>query len=304
MKNSPHAWIFDIKRDSSEDGPGIRTTVFFKGCPLSCVWCQNPESASAKPGLSFDSQRCHPSLCDAACIKACPHHSISLDLNQEIHINRDKCARCDACISSCDFNALERVGYRIELDNLLQRVLIDAPFFNGSGGGVTLSGGEPTVQMKFIHKFLSALKQRGIHTAIETCGYFDYGEFSAKVLPYLDLIYYDLKLFDVEASKKYVGKSNEIILSNFNRLAKESNIKLVPRIPLIPNITTSDANLQSWAQFLRQAGIDHCELLPFNPLFHDKLEKLGLSSKFHYPHFMNLQEQQACVNQFYHSTNE
>ena len=157
------ALIFDIKRGSSEDGPGIRTTVFFKGCPLSCVWCQNPEGVSKEV---------------------------------ETDVNGDP------------------VGSLISLDELLYRVRQDRPFYDSSGGGVTLSGGEPTLQMAFNHHFLKALKEEGIHTAIETCGLFNYESFKQRMLPWLDLIYFDIKLIDDKESQKYTGCSNKQILEH------------------------------------------------------------------------------------------
>ena len=297
MKKIPQALLFDIKRDSSEDGPGIRTTVFFKGCPLSCVWCQNPESAVAKLGISFDSQRCQPTVCHAPCVDTCSQHCITND--GAIHVNHECCTRCDACFSNCEYKALEPVGYKISLAELMQRVMIDKAFYRSSGGGVTLSGGEPTAQMKFIHYFLRELKTRNIHTAIETCGYFDYAKFSQSVLPYLDLIYFDLKLFDPFASIKYTGKNNDLIVQNLKRLSREADVTLIPRIPLIPTITDHKENLQSWASLLKELDIGNCELLPFNPLYRDKLEKLGMDIRFDYSRFMTLQEQQSCVDYFY-----
>lgn len=313
MEKVPPALLFDIKRDSSEDGPGIRTTVFFKGCPLSCVWCQNPESAIAKLGISFDSQRCSPERCsprrrgprrhgprssNTPCVASCRYHCISNN-GGGIRVNHQCCTRCDACFPTCEFNALEPVGFKISLPELLVRVLIDKPFFRSSGGGVTLSGGEPTAQMKFAHHFLKELKAQNIHTAIETCGYFEYSKFSKMLLPYLDLIYFDLKLFDSRESEKYTGKSNELILENLKQLVRESDVKLIPRIPLIPTLTATEQNLESWSGLLKQLGVKNCELLPYNPLFQDKFEKLGMESHFEYSRFMTLQEQQSCVDHFY-----
>jgi len=296
--NKPaQALIFDIKRDSSEDGPGIRTTIFFKGCPLSCVWCQNPESKIAKLGISFDRQRCHPSICQMPCLSSCQQQCITFD--GEIQVNHRCCDRCDACFSTCPTQALEPVGYRVGVGDLLERVLIDRAFFRSSGGGVTLSGGEPTAHIKFIQPFLKALKEHNIHTAIETCGYFEFPTFSQKVLPYLDLVYFDLKLFDPHLSKKYTGKNNQLIKNNLIKLAQQSTVALVPRIPLIPNITATKDNIQSWARFLKELGIKECELLPFNPTYRDKLPKLGINSHYDYSRFMTTQEQQTCIDHFY-----
>lgn len=241
------ALIFDIKRDSSEDGPGIRTTVFFKGCPLACVWCQNPEG-------------------------------IENDLEYDRHGTT--------------------IGYRIGLDELLYRVRQDKPFYTSSNGGVTLSGGEPTRQMEFAHHFLKALKLDGIHTAIETCGLFNYKRFHSKLLPWLDLIYFDLKLIDDFQSRRYTGSSNRLILENFSRLASETKIPVIPRIPLIPGITDSSSNLEGLAQYLSRNGVTACTLLPYNPLWHDKLKRLGKKSAYQRANFMSPEEQTASINTF------
>ncbi|MCP3664320.1 MAG: radical SAM protein [Gammaproteobacteria bacterium] len=241
------ALIFDIKRGSSEDGPGIRTTVFFKGCPLSCVWCQNPEGIELKP---------------------------ETDLNGE------------------------PIGEWVELDELLYRVRHDKPFYQSSGGGITLSGGEPTRQMDFNHHFLSALKAEGIHTAIETCGLFNYERFQQQLLPWLDLIYFDLKLIDDFQSHRYTGCSNRSILVNFLRLAANSKVPIIPRIPLIPGVTDTGYNLRGLADYLRKSGIDSCSLMPYNPLWQDKLKRMGKSSSYTRDTFLSAEEQEASLRYF------
>jgi len=239
--------IFDIKRDSCEDGPGIRTTVFFKGCPLSCSWCHNPEGKALKPETD-----CHG----------------------------------------------ETIGSWMRVKELMYRLLQDKPFFLTTGGGVTLSGGEPAMQMDFAGELLEALKREGIHTALETSGFFYYQQFKEKMLPWLDLIYFDLKLMDSCDSKTYCGRSNARILSNFSRLLKESEIPVIPRIPLIPGITTTENNLHAMAAFLAEHGVKSCTLMPYNPLWEDKLQALGLSSSYQHKDYMTQAEQQACVNCF------
>jgi pyruvate formate lyase activating enzyme len=239
--------IFDLKRDASEDGPGIRTTVFFKGCPLSCVWCQNPEGKLLK--------------------------------------------------SEADIHG-EQIGTWMTMDELLYRLLQDKPFFTTTGGGITLSGGEPTMQMDVAGQLLQKLKAEGVNTAIETSGFFNYKRFSKTMLPWLDLIYFDLKLIDDAESRKYCGRSNARILENFSRLLKNTNIPVVPRIPLIPGITTTEENLRGIAAFLEQHGVKSCSLMPYNPLWNDKLQKLGIEPTYNHTDFMTLTEQRACVNSF------
>lgn len=290
----PRALIFDIKRDCSEDGPGIRTTVFFKGCPLSCVWCQNPEGKSKSLELSCREELCHPAECGGPCVATCPVGS--LNLQEKLHVSYADCTRCDRCLSVCPSKALEPAGYWIELEELLYRVMIDAPFFKATGGGVTLSGGEATLQMDFAQHFLKSLKQRGVHTVLETCGFFNYRQFREKLLPNLDMIYFDLKLIDDAASRRYTGQSNRPILNNFLRLMADAAIPVIPRIPLIPGITAESENLAGLMCFLAKHSSVAPTMLPYNPLWVDKLKRLGKQSEYERCAFMTEEEQSACTN--------
>ncbi len=191
------------------------------------------------------------------------------------------------------------MGEWIELEELLYRIRQDRPFFKSSGGGVTLSGGEPTHQTDFARQLLKALKAEGIHTAIETCGLFNYEQFNKRLLPWLDLIYFDLKLIDDFQSRRYTGGSNRTILSNFSRLTAEVDIPVITRIPLIPGITDSEQNLRGWAGFLRENGISDCSLMPYNPLWRDKLKRLGKSSTYQRSTFLTAQEQESSINCFH-----
>ncbi|HFE38637.1 MAG TPA: glycyl-radical enzyme activating protein [Gammaproteobacteria bacterium] len=291
------ALIFDIKRDCSEDGPGIRTTVFFKGCPLACRWCQNPESKTKTMQLSFNRELCEPSVCGVACVKVCEPHCLSFV--DRLHVNYEQCTRCDRCFDVCPTKALEPVGYWLSLEELMYRISIDIPFFQSSGGGVTLSGGEATQQMSFVHRLLVALKEKGIHTALETSGFFNYRRFKERLLPHLDLVYYDIKLIDDAESRKYTGQSNRLILENFKKLIKDASVPVVPRIPLIPGVTTSKKNLTGIAKFLQALSIDKATLLPYNPLWHDKLERIHLASSYELSTFMSQEEKSRCVEYFY-----
>jgi len=239
--------IFDIKRDSSEDGPGIRTTVFFKGCPLSCIWCQNPEGKKLLP-------------------------------EPDAHGTQ--------------------IGTWYSVDEVMYRLLQDKPFFATTGGGVTLSGGEATLQMEFAGKLLQALKHEDIHTALETSGFFPYPAFKEKMLPWLDLIYFDIKLIDTTESKQYCGRSNKTVLENFSRLLADTQIPVIPRIPLIPGITTTDENLKGIATFLKQHNIKSCALMPYNPLWLGKLDRLGIKPVYTHHRLMSPEEKQACIAHF------
>lgn len=292
------ALIFDIKRDCSEDGPGIRTTVFFKGCPLQCAWCQNPEGIHPAIELSYEVGRCHPDQCGAPCISACPDVGLKLTDDQRLEIGRNACTHCERCAAACASHALSSVGYWITLDELLYRVSIDRPIYDSTGGGVTLSGGEATGQMDFAEQFLPALKARGIHTALETCGFFNYRRFSRQMLPYLDLIYFDLKLINEAESRHYTGQTNRLILNNFAQLIRDARIPVVPRIPLIPGITTTADNLSGIARFLESLGVSAATLVPYNPLWRDKAEKLGRDISYTRRSFMTPQELEECVDNF------
>lgn len=244
--------IFDIKRDSTEDGPGIRTVVFFKGCPLSCIWCQNPEGKRFMP---------------------------------EADVNGN------------------RIGTWYTVDELVYRLLQDKPFFTTTGGGVTLSGGEPTLQMDFAGQLLQALKREEVHTALETSGYFSLDAFKEKMLPWLDLIYFDLKLIDVTESERYSGRSSKKIFDNFSTLIKTAKIPVIPRIPLIPGITATERNLKGIAAFLAKHGVKTCALMPYNPLWLGKLESLGIAAPpYTHSRFMTTDELKTCIDYFTHGS--
>lgn len=291
------ALIFDIKRDCSEDGPGIRTTVFFKGCPLHCVWCQNPEGINPAPELTFQAARCHPEACGSPCVSACHEGALKIE-NDQLEIDRSACNHCNECIAACASHALESAGYWITLDELLYRVTIDRPFYDSTGGGVTLSGGEATRQMDFAEQFLIALKGQRIHTALETCGFFNYRRFRKQMLPHLDLIYFDLKLIDEGESGRHTGQSNRLILDNFTQLSEEARIPVIPRIPLIPGITTTAENLSGIARFLESNGISSATLMPYNPLWRDKAAKVGRPIGYQRTGFMSEQEKLQCIIDF------
>lgn len=296
MVDDKKARIFDIKRDSSEDGPGIRTTVFFQGCPLSCSWCHNPEGKRASLGIWLRMEVCRNASCGQECLGVCTERA--LQPGRPPRIEYDLCNRCDNCFGVCPEGALEPVGRLIGFEELLYEVEIDMPFYHPTGGGVTLSGGEPTLQMEFVGSFLRLLKSKGINTAIETCGYFHYGRFCEELLPYLDLVLFDIKLIDDQESRRYAGKSNRRILENFQRLVSEGKGTVIPRVPLIPGITTTERNLTGIARFLRESGVDDCFLLPYNPLWLDKSKKLGRKSDYTRAISMTPAETNICVEFF------
>ncbi len=266
--------ILDIKGNSLDDGPGIRSVVFFKGCPLSCVWCHNPESKKAAPEISFDEKECI--ACDT-CINLCPLHAISR--SHPFFIDRDRCDLCFLCVDNCPSGALSRVGVKMSVDEIMGKIRNDIPFFKTSGGGVTFSGGEPTLFMDFLSRLASSIKAEKIHTLLETCGFFNLDRFVEKILPYLDIIYYDIKLIDSNQHKFYCGVPNETILENFttlNEMSARGGFEIFPRTPLIPGITATPENLKGIAYFLSSRKIRKTQLMAYNPLWFDKNNKIGV----------------------------
>lgn len=265
--------ILEIKGNSLDDGPGIRTVLFFKGCPLSCAWCHNPESKRPGPEISFDPAECVG--CDT-CISVC--NEKALDRANPCFIDRERCTLCYRCVEPCPAGAIARVGRYVDVEEVVAEVEKDLPFFRTSGGGVTLSGGEPTLYMEYTSRLLMSLKGLGVHAIVETCGLFDFEEFERRVLPFLDAVYFDLKIMDPVAHRRYCGTSNETILENFQKflgVTRGEDTEVLPRVPLIPGITDTDDNLSSIASFLRENGAHAVALLQYNPLWLDKSRKIG-----------------------------
>ncbi|MBU1598698.1 glycyl-radical enzyme activating protein [bacterium] len=261
--------IVDLQRGSTEDGPGIRTTVFFKGCPLACKWCQNPETQDPNLEIGFYPKNCINCF---DCEKVCPEGAILK--GRELRIDRVRCSRCGRCAEVCPGKGLRRIGKYYEIGTILEALLRDRVFYERSGGGVTLSGGEPTLWPDYAGKLLRRLKLEGIHTAIQTCGYFEYATFKEEMLPWLDLIMYDLKFIDPKDHFRYTGQDNKKILENFRRLLNE-DIEVMPRIPLIPKFTASKENLEAISNLLKENCVKRYSFLPYNPFGSAKLENLG-----------------------------
>jgi pyruvate formate lyase activating enzyme len=275
--------IVSIKRNSHEDGPGIRSVVFFKGCPLRCLFCHSPETQNPKAEIAFQPNQC---IQCGDCAKACPEQAVDLNLAGRIH--RDRCTLCGKCAEVCPGKGLRLIGRFYEIEELTEILLRDYPFYRHSGGGVTLSGGECTLYPNYLYALLNALKAQKIHLALETSGYFDFTTFRKKILPYLDLIYYDIKILDHKTHKQYTGRSNQRILDNFRQLLKVG-VEVHARVPLVPGITATEENLSEIVDFLSKAGAEDITLLPYNPLGFDMAEQLGrpkpdLPERFMTPH--------------------
>lgn len=265
--------ILDIKGNSLDDGPGIRSVVFFKGCPLNCTWCQNPESQRTTAELSWDKEKC---IGCGACVESCPE--IALSENNPFFIDRDLCNACFKCVDVCPSNALQQIGKIMDVEEVIQEVLRYKSFFETSGGGVTLSGGEPTLFMDFSAILLKRLKGEGIHTLLETCGFFEMDRFEKVLLPWVDTVYMDIKIIDQADHKKYCGVSNVLILNNFlklNQLAASGKISLLPRTPLIPNITDRRNSISELIWFYQTHMIKKAALLENNPIWINKCSQLG-----------------------------
>lgn len=264
------AKIFDIKHFSVHDGPGIRTTVFFKGCPLRCIWCHNPESISAKTQLAFSSEKC--TLC-GACAAVCPNGVHVLE--DGVHLlHKEKCTFCRACENICPVGALTVYGKEASVDEVLREALEDRDFY-GESGGVTLSGGECLLQADFCADLLSALKAEGIHTAVDTCGYVP-RETLDKVSPYTDLFLYDLKAFDEDVHIRLTGRSNDMILDNLrylDALGKKAEV----RIPYVP-LANGD-QIDKIAQFIASLhNITAVRVLAYHNFAFSKYDALGMEN--------------------------
>jgi pyruvate formate lyase activating enzyme len=253
--------IVDIKRMAVHDGPGIRTTVFMKGCPLSCDWCHNPESIAPEPEIGFYQNRC---INCGRCITACPNKAHAIDPDNGQHaFNRERCQTCGKCVEACLMEALEYYGQQLSVAQTVAAVIEDRTFYEVSGGGCTLSGGEPLLQDKFCAALFKQLKHENIHCAIDTSGAVDWKSFEA-VLPYTDIFLYDLKHTDETMHLKKTGASNRIALDNLLRLST-CDIPIEIRIPFIPGFNTDCKSINSIVSFIRKLdNISDVCFLPYH----------------------------------------
>ncbi|HET6455980.1 MAG TPA: glycyl-radical enzyme activating protein [Armatimonadota bacterium] len=281
--------IFDIQRFSLHDGPGIRTTVFLKGCPLSCVWCHNPESRSSAPEIAFYRAKC---IGCGRCVEACPNDALGFG---EERIDRAKCRVCGECVQVCPSEAVQMAGRVTTISEILGVAMRDQPFYTRSGGGVTLSGGEPLHQFEFSHSLLAALKDHGLHTAVETCGLSPW-ERIAGLLPFTDLFLYDIKVVSSTKHQELCKADNSTILDNARKLAAK-DVEIVFRTPIIPGLNDTPDDLRRLGEFiLSLPGERKLELMPYHRIGSGKYEALGER----YPLFDieapdNLDEQKAAL---------
>ena len=265
--------IFNIQRYSTEDGPGIRTTVFMKGCPLRCSWCQNPEGLSKEPDLVWYQTRCVAAL---ECVKVC--REVALKLTEEgMSIDREKCTRCGECVKACPAGALELIGKRYNTEELLDEVLRDRVFYEKSNGGVTFGGGEPMLQVDFLEDILPKLKETNIHVAIDTCGAVPWKYFE-RIIDYVDLFLFDLKLLDEQKFREYTGGNIGLVTDNARQISSRK-IPMWVRTPIIPGYTDDEENIRSISEFVVRnlPTAQRYDLLSFNNMCKSKYERLGMN---------------------------
>ncbi len=261
--------IFDIERFSIHDGPGIRTTIFFKGCPLNCWWCHNPESQAREQHRWFWERRC---IRCQACVKVCPQGAISL-LDDSIVTDDTLCRVCGDCTLVCQTEARQIIGRQVTVAQVMAEIEKDVIFYDQSGGGVTFSGGEPLMQPDFIYSLLTSCEEREIHTVVDTSGLAAWKTLQ-RISPKVDLFLYDLKVMDSEKHRRYTGVSNELILSNLQALALQGS-RIAVRMPLIPGVNDDDENLSQMCEFV--ASLAHppsISLLPYHKAGVDKYAHL------------------------------
>ena len=276
--------IFNIQRFSTSDGPGIRTVVFLKGCPLDCAWCHNPESKTVLPGLFFKEESC---IGCRACEAVCKNH-LHRFTEKEHLFERENCTRCGACAAACPTEALTVCGEQKQADEIIDTVLRDRMFYEESGGGMTLSGGEPLAQFDFSLELLKRAKEKGLHTAVETCGYSKRD--LAPMCEAVDLWLFDIKLLDEEKHRAYTGVSNGLILENL-RLLDSLGAKTVLRCPVIPDVNFYEdhfSRIAALAKSLQHVTAIHLE--PYHPLGISKAEQLGIHQAYENREFLNAAE--------------
>lgn len=264
------ALIFNIQKFSVHDGPGIRTTIFFKGCPLTCQWCHNPESQSCQKEILIDTERC--SLC-GRCEEHCSQQAIQ-KINGKLLYDKEKCNHCEVCMDYCYNNAREIAGQEYTVPELMLEIQKDQAFYEQSGGGVTLSGGEVMMQIDFVAELVKACKEQGISVAIDTCGYASQESF-LRIMEDVDLFLYDIKIMDTKEHRQYIGHDNALILENLKLLSDKGAV-IQLRLPLIEGINTTDGHIQTIIDFISDLTIHSINLLPYHHMGKDKYKKLQM----------------------------
>ncbi|MBR3555519.1 MAG: glycyl-radical enzyme activating protein [Oscillospiraceae bacterium] len=283
--------IFNIQRYSLDDGPGMRTTVFLKGCPLKCLWCSNPESQDPEPIVANRYTACKQC---GKCVAQCPTGAAAM-VEGEVQIDRAKCVSCGKCVESCFYDAMHWTGEKVTVDKVMKTILRDKMYYENSGGGVTCSGGEILMQPDFVAEIFRRCHEQGIHTNADTCG-FGTEEAVRKIMAYADLCYYDIKHMDPEKHKKYTGVGNEVILRNLE-LTLSLGVKTVVRVPLIPEHNADEANLNALADYVKGlgSGVDHVCFLPYHVYGESKYKMIGRQYPLHDLRKLTEEEMQRAV---------
>jgi pyruvate formate lyase activating enzyme len=260
--------VFRSQSYSIQDGPGLRTTIFLKGCPLRCEWCHNPESVNAFPELLTHDAKC---IACGKCVEKCPVKAITLD-GKARKIDREKCNLCFECIPVCPAGALEKVGEYVTIDDMIAEIEKDEIFYRHSGGGVTISGGEPLLQPQFLRQILQACKDRNLYTALDTSGYAPWKNLES-VMDLVDLVLYDVKHMDPKLHKKGTGVDNRLILENLRKIPKK--VKIWLRVPLIAGYNDSEDNIRKTVQLGLEVHAEKLSLLAYHDLAVGKYSSLG-----------------------------
>lgn len=290
--------IFNVQHYSIHDGPGIRTTVFLKGCPLRCLWCQNPESQLTRPELFFNADLCQGC---GKCVAVCPNHAVEL-LDGKSRTDRNSCRASGECVQVCPNDARNIMGKYATAGEVFSQVAADAIFYQQSGGGMTLSGGEPLMQPQFSANLLKLCRDAAIHTTLDTCGYASW-DTARRVLEQVDLVLYDFKHMDPVEHKKLTGMSNELILENAKKIRRELNVSMLARVPIAPGLNDSVENVRATAQFIANELGDAVKvhLLPYHRLGeakYERLEKPSQSVSLEPPNDEHMLELQKIVESF------
>ncbi len=257
----PRGRLFNIQRCSLQDGPGIRTTVFFKGCPLRCWWCSNPESQSSLPEVGKRSALCNGC---GICLEACESNSVTV-ADKSITIDRARCTKCGKCVEVCPLGALTSWYMELSVAEVVDEVMKDQAFYRDSGGGLTASGGEALMQPAFLKRLFRECRARGIHTTLDTSGYAESGVVM-EVMEHTDLVLYDIKHMDSARHQKATGVPNELILQNAELIAKRTRVPLIFRVSLVPGVNDSQENILNTIEFARSLNVGQIDLLPYHRL--------------------------------------
>lgn len=273
--NGSSGYVFNIQRYSLHDGLGIRTVVFLKGCPLQCRWCSNPESQRYTPELAYNSSKCIGSEACSRCQTVCAYAAVAKSRDGTMALNRDKCRQCRRCADTCPSKALHTFGRQMSVADILKVVEADSAFYMRSGGGLTISGGEPLVQADFVISILQETKRRRIDTTIETCGYAPWADLS-RVGAYLKTIIFDIKSLDPNKHQEFTGLNNDLILTNLAALRNTyPHMRILVRTPLIPGFNDSERDIGAILDFIKGWPNTSYELLPYHRLGQQKYNYLG-----------------------------